>query len=95
VADEQKHVSVLENVFIQKVLLYGSGQLWSNLHTVQFGPVSYGSAMKHFLIIIYFCLIFAFQVRMLIFLVHLWLPRAHVEALVSGACLNKFCLIVC
>jgi hypothetical protein len=27
VADEQKHVSVLENVFIQKVLLYGSGQL--------------------------------------------------------------------
>lgn len=33
----------------------------------------------------YVCLVFAFLVRMPIFMVHLWLPRAHVEAPVSGS----------
>ena len=33
----------------------------------------------------YVCIIFAFLVRMPIFIVHLWLPRAHVEAPVSGS----------
>jgi len=33
----------------------------------------------------YVCIIFAFLVRIPIFMVHLWLPRAHVEAPVSGA----------
>jgi len=33
----------------------------------------------------YVCMIFAFLVRMPIFIVHLWLPRAHVEAPVSGS----------
>ncbi|WP_160522780.1 NADH dehydrogenase subunit 4, partial [Escherichia coli] len=33
----------------------------------------------------YLCIILAFLVRMPIFLVHLWLPRAHVEAPVSGS----------
>jgi NADH-ubiquinone oxidoreductase chain 4 len=33
----------------------------------------------------YICIIFAFLVRMPMFLVHLWLPRAHVEAPVSGS----------
>ena len=36
----------------------------------------------HFL---YLCLIFAFFVKIPIFLVHLWLPKAHVEAPVSGS----------
>jgi NADH-ubiquinone oxidoreductase chain 4 len=31
------------------------------------------------------CIIFAFLVKMPTFLVHLWLPRAHVEAPVSGS----------
>ena len=31
----------------------------------------------------YVCIIFAFLVRIPIFMVHLWLPRAHVEASVS------------
>jgi NADH-ubiquinone oxidoreductase chain 4 len=30
-------------------------------------------------------MVFAFLVRMPIFMVHLWLPRAHVEAPVSGS----------
>nr|URX53624.1 NADH dehydrogenase subunit 4 [Postelectrotermes sp. 1 AB-2022a]URX53676.1 NADH dehydrogenase subunit 4 [Postelectrotermes sp. 1 AB-2022a]URX53741.1 NADH dehydrogenase subunit 4 [Postelectrotermes sp. 1 AB-2022a] len=33
----------------------------------------------------YFCMIFAFLVSMPMFLVHLWLPKAHVEAPVSGS----------
>nr|URX54027.1 NADH dehydrogenase subunit 4 [Neotermes cubanus] len=35
--------------------------------------------------LLYFCLIFAFLVSMPMFLVHLWLPKAHVEAPVSGS----------
>jgi NADH-ubiquinone oxidoreductase chain 4 len=33
----------------------------------------------------YLCIIFAFLVKIPIFLVHLWLPKAHVEAPVSGS----------
>jgi NADH-ubiquinone oxidoreductase chain 4 len=33
----------------------------------------------------YVCIVLAFLVRMPMFLVHLWLPRAHVEAPVSGS----------
>nr|YP_010620949.1 NADH dehydrogenase subunit 4 [Catara rugosicollis]WAX39293.1 NADH dehydrogenase subunit 4 [Catara rugosicollis] len=33
----------------------------------------------------YFCMILAFLVKMPMFLVHLWLPKAHVEAPVSGS----------
>lgn len=35
--------------------------------------------------ILYFSLVMAFLVKMPIFLVHLWLPKAHVEAPVSGS----------
>nr|AAX76882.1 NADH dehydrogenase subunit 4 [Drosophila triauraria] len=34
--------------------------------------------------LLYFCLLCAFLVKMPMFLVHLWLPKAHVEAPVSG-----------
>nr|QDH12217.1 NADH dehydrogenase subunit 4 [Forcipomyia makanensis] len=34
---------------------------------------------------LYFCLILAFLVKMPMFFVHLWLPKAHVEAPVSGS----------
>jgi len=33
----------------------------------------------------YVCIIFAFLVKIPMFIVHLWLPRAHVEAPVSGS----------
>lgn len=33
----------------------------------------------------YFCRVFAFIVKMPIFVVHLWLPKAHVEAPVGGS----------
>nr|ADW41307.1 NADH dehydrogenase subunit 4 [Drosophila borealis] len=35
--------------------------------------------------LLYFCLVCAFLVKMPMFLVHLWLPKAHVEAPVSGS----------
>lgn len=35
--------------------------------------------------LLYFCLLGAFLVKIPIFLVHLWLPKAHVEAPVSGS----------
>lgn len=35
--------------------------------------------------LLYFCIIRAFLVKIPIFLVHLWLPKAHVEAPVSGS----------
>uniref|UniRef100_Q56GQ6 NADH-ubiquinone oxidoreductase chain 4 n=4 Tax=montium subgroup TaxID=32352 RepID=Q56GQ6_DROJA len=35
--------------------------------------------------LLYFCLLLAFLVKMPMFLVHLWLPKAHVEAPVSGS----------
>nr|ADW41372.1 NADH dehydrogenase subunit 4 [Drosophila melanica] len=35
--------------------------------------------------LLYFCLVSAFLVKMPMFLVHLWLPKAHVEAPVSGS----------
>ena len=33
----------------------------------------------------YVCIVFAFLVKMPTFIVHLWLPKAHVEAPVSGS----------
>nr|AOY39378.1 NADH dehydrogenase subunit 4 [Psephenidae sp. BMNH 842687] len=36
-------------------------------------------------ILFYICMIFAFLVKMPMFMVHLWLPKAHVEAPVSGS----------
>nr|YP_009743805.1 NADH dehydrogenase subunit 4 [Ambulyx dohertyi]QIE12556.1 NADH dehydrogenase subunit 4 [Ambulyx dohertyi] len=36
-------------------------------------------------ILLYFCMILAFLVKMPMYFVHLWLPKAHVEAPVSGS----------
>ena len=40
---------------------------------------------SYFYFFFYFSIIFAFLVKIPIFLVHLWLPKAHVEAPVSGS----------
>nr|YP_010527059.1 NADH dehydrogenase subunit 4 [Callambulyx tatarinovii]UXR12396.1 NADH dehydrogenase subunit 4 [Callambulyx tatarinovii] len=36
-------------------------------------------------ILLYFCMVFAFLIKMPMYFVHLWLPKAHVEAPVSGS----------
>nr|YP_009919099.1 NADH dehydrogenase subunit 4 [Protonemura meyeri]QMP96692.1 NADH dehydrogenase subunit 4 [Protonemura meyeri] len=46
-------------------------------------PLLYSLNISYFWF--YLCLIFAFLVKMPMFLVHLWLPKAHVEAPVSGS----------
>uniref|UniRef100_A0AAU6MWU9 NADH-ubiquinone oxidoreductase chain 4 n=1 Tax=Xenogryllus maniema TaxID=3120009 RepID=A0AAU6MWU9_9ORTH len=40
---------------------------------------------NEFNLFMYLCLIFAFLVKMPMFMVHLWLPSAHVEAPISGS----------
>lgn len=50
------------------------------------GCVDYYLLSKDFhLNLLYYCLILAFLVKIPIFFVHLWLPKAHVEAPVSGS----------
>nr|ARH54437.1 NADH dehydrogenase subunit 4 [Lebia chlorocephala] len=41
--------------------------------------------MYYFNLYMYMCMIFAFLVKMPMYMVHLWLPKAHVEAPVSGS----------
>nr|URX53327.1 NADH dehydrogenase subunit 4 [Calcaritermes nearcticus] len=43
------------------------------------------TSLNSFSSFFYFCMIFAFLVKMPMFLVHLWLPSAHVEAPISGS----------
>nr|QUE27786.1 NADH dehydrogenase subunit 4 [Syritta pipiens] len=56
--------------------------LYSNLHTMTFYLIN---NYNFFNLILYISLILSFLVKMPMFLVHLWLPKAHVEAPVSGS----------
>nr|BAJ24512.1 NADH dehydrogenase subunit 4 [Phraortes sp. Miyako Island] len=52
-----------------------------------YGSISY-SLLFYFdycYFLFYFCMIFSFLVKMPMFMIHLWLPSAHVEAPVSGS----------
>lgn len=63
-------------------ILVGIFYLYNSLGTINF------YLLRNYLFnyeILYFSLILAFLVKMPIFLVHLWLPKAHVEAPVSGS----------
>ena len=63
-------------------ILVGIFYVFGSLFSVSFFVLSGAEIFGGFF---YFCMIFAFLVRMPIFLVHLWLPKAHVEAPVSGS----------
>nr|YP_009630608.1 NADH dehydrogenase subunit 4 [Neonemura barrosi]QBR55128.1 NADH dehydrogenase subunit 4 [Neonemura barrosi] len=63
-------------------LLVGVFYIYSSLGSVYF-PLMYLCNFSH--VLMYLCLILAFLVKMPMFLVHLWLPKAHVEAPVSGS----------
>nr|YP_010371616.1 NADH dehydrogenase subunit 4 [Sphegina sp.]UOW81244.1 NADH dehydrogenase subunit 4 [Sphegina sp.] len=56
--------------------------LYNNFNTMNFYML-YNYSLNY--LILYFSLILAFLVKMPMFLVHLWLPKAHVEAPVSGS----------
>nr|QEH58847.1 NADH dehydrogenase subunit 4 [Caroperla siveci] len=63
-------------------LLVGVFFLGSQTMTLLF-PLFYKTNLSY--ILLYLSLILAFLVKMPMFLVHLWLPKAHVEAPVSGS----------
>nr|AVN67999.1 NADH dehydrogenase subunit 4 [Cosmozosteria sp. B117] len=63
-------------------LLVGMLYLYSSLGLLYIPLISNLIYMNS---LFYMCMIFAFLVKMPMFLVHLWLPKAHVEAPVSGS----------
>nr|YP_009334165.1 NADH dehydrogenase subunit 4 [Dacus longicornis]APL97151.1 NADH dehydrogenase subunit 4 [Dacus longicornis]WCB98302.1 NADH dehydrogenase subunit 4 [Dacus longicornis] len=63
-------------------MLVGIFYLYNNLNSMNFYIL--GNYLFNY-DLLYLCLIFAFLVKMPMFLVHLWLPKAHVEAPVSGS----------
>nr|YP_010693199.1 NADH dehydrogenase subunit 4 [Zeugodacus triangularis]WCB98484.1 NADH dehydrogenase subunit 4 [Zeugodacus triangularis] len=63
-------------------MLIGIFYLYNNMNTMNFYLL--GNYMFNY-DLLYLCLILAFLVKMPMFLVHLWLPKAHVEAPVSGS----------
>nr|YP_009379006.1 NADH dehydrogenase subunit 4 [Pachycerina decemlineata]ARI44220.1 NADH dehydrogenase subunit 4 [Pachycerina decemlineata] len=63
-------------------MLVGIFYLFNNMSTMNFYLL--GNFLFNYELL-YFSLILAFLVKMPMFLVHLWLPKAHVEAPVSGS----------
>lgn len=63
-------------------ILIGIFFLYKSINTINFYLLSNFIVNYEFL---YFSLVIAFLVKIPIFLVHLWLPKAHVEAPVSGS----------
>nr|UFQ24728.1 NADH dehydrogenase subunit 4 [Diestrammena japanica] len=63
-------------------LLVGIFNIYINLNSL-FIPLLV--EMNFVNLLFYLCMIFAFLVKMPMFMVHLWLPKAHVEAPVSGS----------
>nr|YP_010161942.1 NADH dehydrogenase subunit 4 [Tachycines zorzini]QRI61344.1 NADH dehydrogenase subunit 4 [Tachycines zorzini] len=63
-------------------LLIGIFNIYNNLNML-FIPLLV--EMDFINLLFYLCMIFAFLVKMPMFMVHLWLPKAHVEAPVSGS----------
>nr|YP_009158083.1 NADH dehydrogenase subunit 4 [Ochlerotatus vigilax]AKL90626.1 NADH dehydrogenase subunit 4 [Ochlerotatus vigilax] len=64
-------------------LLIGIFYIKNDNYTMNFIMLSYKNLYN--LEFLYLCMVFAFLVKMPMFLVHLWLPKAHVEAPVSGS----------
>nr|AWB99338.1 NADH dehydrogenase subunit 4 [Anopheles peryassui] len=64
-------------------LLIGIFYMLNNMNTLSFILLLNFSFLN--INLLYLSLIFAFLVKMPMFLVHLWLPKAHVEAPVSGS----------
>nr|YP_010460774.1 NADH dehydrogenase subunit 4 [Tenodera angustipennis]UUF67523.1 NADH dehydrogenase subunit 4 [Tenodera angustipennis] len=69
-------------LFASLPLLLGIMYLYSNLNYLVFSLIFKSDFMNFYL---YISMILAFLVKMPMYLVHLWLPKAHVEAPVSGS----------
>nr|QIJ99787.1 NADH dehydrogenase subunit 4 [Mantis religiosa] len=69
-------------LFTSLPLLLGVMYLYNNLNYLVFSLMYMSNFMNFYL---YLSMILAFLVKMPMYLVHLWLPKAHVEAPVSGS----------
>ena len=72
-------------LFASLPLLVSLMGLYRSGGSLVFG-LTFTEASQEFLVYVwYFCTVFAFIVKLPVFLVHLWLPKAHVEAPVAGS----------
>nr|YP_009498543.1 NADH dehydrogenase subunit 4 [Alpheus hoplocheles]AWK60858.1 NADH dehydrogenase subunit 4 [Alpheus hoplocheles] len=72
-------------LFASLPLLVSLMMLYATGGTLVMSLVSVKAGSGFLSCIWYFCTIFAFVVKLPVFLVHLWLPKAHVEAPVAGS----------
>nr|YP_010326968.1 NADH dehydrogenase subunit 4 [Polyptychus trilineatus]UNP54217.1 NADH dehydrogenase subunit 4 [Polyptychus trilineatus] len=69
-------------LFASLPLLMGLFYLYSYINSMM---IYYLKFLNLNYIMMYFCMVMAFLVKMPMYFVHLWLPKAHVEAPVSGS----------
>nr|YP_009441586.1 NADH dehydrogenase subunit 4 [Tachyta nana]AOY39261.1 NADH dehydrogenase subunit 4 [Tachyta nana] len=69
-------------LFASLPMMIGIFFLYSNFFSLNY---FYFNNLWNFNMYMYVCMIFAFLVKMPMYMVHLWLPKAHVEAPVSGS----------
>nr|YP_009266358.1 NADH dehydrogenase subunit 4 [Abax parallelepipedus]ANJ70276.1 NADH dehydrogenase subunit 4 [Abax parallelepipedus] len=69
-------------LFASLPMMIGIFYYYNNYYTLDF---FFFNKLYYFNIYMYVCMIFAFLVKMPMYMVHLWLPKAHVEAPVSGS----------
>nr|AII02453.1 NADH dehydrogenase subunit 4 [Apatelopteryx phenax] len=69
-------------LFASLPLLMGIFYIFNNMETMYIYMLKFFDLNFYLL---YICMIFAFLVKMPMYFVHLWLPKAHVEAPISGS----------
>nr|ASN66010.1 NADH dehydrogenase subunit 4 [Scarites buparius] len=69
-------------LFASLPMMIGIFYYYNNYYTLDF---FFFNSIYYFNIYMYVSMIFAFLVKMPMYMVHLWLPKAHVEAPVSGS----------
>nr|YP_006575877.1 NADH dehydrogenase subunit 4 [Calosoma sp. BYU-CO241]ACZ58526.1 NADH dehydrogenase subunit 4 [Calosoma sp. BYU-CO241] len=69
-------------LFASLPMMIGIFYYYNNYYTLDF---FFFNNIYYFNVYMYMCMIFAFLVKMPMYMVHLWLPKAHVEAPVSGS----------
>nr|AOY39103.1 NADH dehydrogenase subunit 4 [Trechoblemus micros] len=63
-------------------MMIGMFYYYNNFYSLDYYFLSINSILNMYM---YMCMIFVFLVKMPMYMVHLWLPKAHVEAPISGS----------
>nr|YP_010326132.1 NADH dehydrogenase subunit 4 [Chrysopera combinans]UNP49263.1 NADH dehydrogenase subunit 4 [Chrysopera combinans] len=69
-------------LFVSLPLLMGIFYVYNDMSSMM---IYFLKFMNKYMYMLYFCMVMAFLVKMPMYFVHLWLPKAHVEAPVSGS----------